>query len=599
MKQSNNLFLVIKNNFYILKVGFNICPFLVSSTFVVKLLGYLEKFYVIVFIEYLVDGLQNGSSFYQLSALVALAAVLLLLIRTAEVWYSEKWQPLMEQTLLEKMNLDLFQKAWQADLACFEDPVFYGDYTKAMNETALRVSQAIDNLSILLGTVVVSAFYLVKLSSIDPFAIIVVILPIVSTCMVAPRLYRLEYQMNMDNIEPNRKKEYVKRTVYLKNFAQEIRLSSIFLVLRGSFYQAVEQIFTNIKKYSYKMMFMRILQRLLAGSFPTILFLIYESYRCLVTQTVSISGYTVVFYGVLSLSNILAELVNSIMALQQHSLYIENYKAFLAYSPKIQTDSSALSIPEHLHSLTLEDVSFCYFGSDVPVLSHVNLTLCLDKLEKIAIVGNNGAGKSTLIKLLLRLYDPTEGRILLNGIDIRKFDVLQYRALFGTVFQDFSILSMSVAENINMKKVEKKDRPKIEAALKAGGIWEKIQSLPQKADTILTREFDDSGAILSGGESQKIAIARVFASQSKIAILDEPSSALDPIAESRMFDSIMEVCKERSVIFISHRLSSCALCDRVYYFENGKVIEEGTPAYLRSSGGKFQEMFEKQSIHYR
>lgn len=599
MKQQQNVPTVIKNNFYILKLGFQICPFLVSSTFVVKLLDYLEKFYVIVFIEFLVDGLQNGSSFYQLVFLVALAAVLLLLIRTAEVLYGEKWQPMMEQTLLEKMNLDLFQKAWQADLACFEDPEFYGNYTKAMNETALRVSQTIDNLSILLGSVVVSILYLFKLSSIDLFAIIVVILPIVSTCMVAPRLYRLEYQMNMENIEPNRKKEYVKRTVYLKNFAQEIRLSSIFQVLKGSFYQAVEQIFANIKKYSYKMMCMRILQRLLAGSFPTILFLIYESYHCLVTQTVSISGYTVVFYGVLSLSNILAELVNGIMALQQHSLYIENYKTFLDYCPKIQTDVSALPIPEKLHSLELEDVSFCYFGSDSPVLSHINLTICLDKLEKIAIVGNNGAGKSTLIKLLLRLYDPTEGRILLNGVDIRQFDVLQYRALFGTVFQDFTIFSMSVAENVKMKKVEKTDRSNIDAALKAGGVWEKICSFPQKTDTILTREFDDDGAILSGGESQKIAIARVFASKSQIAILDEPSSALDPIAESRMFDSIMKVCKERSVIFISHRLSSCCLCDRIYHFENGRIIEEGAPEFLRNSGGKYQEMFEKQSIHYQ
>lgn len=271
------------------------------------------------------------------------------------------------------------------------------------------------------------------------------------------------------------------------------------------------------------MMCMRIHQRLLAGSFPTILFLIYELYHCLVTQTVSISGYTVVFYGVLSLSNILAELVNGIMALQQHSLYIENYKTFLDYCPKIQTDVSALPIPEKLHSLGLEDVSFCYFGSDSPVLSHINLTICLDKLEKIAIVGNNGAGKSTLIKLLLRLYDPTKGRILLNGVDIRQFDVLQYRALFGTFFQDFTILSMSVAENVKMKKVEKTDRSNIEAALKAGGVWEKICSFPQKTDTILTREFDDNGAILSGGESQKIAIARVFASKSQIAILDEPS----------------------------------------------------------------------------
>lgn len=235
MKQQQNVPTVIKNNFFILKLGFQICSFLVSSTFVVKLLGYLEKFYVIVFIEFLVDGLQNGSSFYQHVFLVALAAVLLLLIRTAEVLYSEKWQPMMEQTLLEKMNLDLFQKAWQADLACFEDPESYGNYTKAVNETALRVSQAIDNLSILLGSVVVSILYLFKLSSIDPFAIIVVILPIVSTCMVAPRLYRLEYLMNVENIESNRKKEYVKRTVYLKYFAQEIRSSSIFQVLKARF----------------------------------------------------------------------------------------------------------------------------------------------------------------------------------------------------------------------------------------------------------------------------------------------------------------------------------------------------------------------------
>ncbi len=217
-----------------------------------------------------------------------------------------------------------------------------------------------------------------------------------------------------------------------------------------------------------------------------------------------------------------------------------------------------------------------------------------------ALVGHNGAGKSTIIKLLLRFYDPTEGEILLNGRNIKEYNLQKYRALFATAFQDNRMFSMTVADNVTLgEDIPENEREQVVTdALKLSGVYEKVMSLPLGINTTLTREFDDKGAVLSGGEFQKIVVSRAFARRCPIKVFDEPSSALDPIAEYKLFDNILKACKENTLLFISHRLSSVQNADHVFLLENGEVVEEGTHRELMARRGLYADMYQKQAENY-
>ena len=229
-----------------------------------------------------------------------------------------------------------------------------------------------------------------------------------------------------------------------------------------------------------------------------------------------------------------------------------------------------------------------------------NISLKINKNEKIAIVGENGAGKTTFIKLLLRLYDPTEGEILLNNIDYKEYNSSDIRNQFVTVFQDYQIYALSIAENILLRKCNNSDDEKIVIdALKKVGLYDKVMQLEKGIRTICTTEFDKDGIEFSGGEKQKFVIARIFASNAPILLLDEPNSALDPIAERHIFDEIFNYSINKTLIFISHRFSTTILSDKIYLFSNGEIIEQGSHHELMSiQNGKYKEMFNTQAFEY-
>jgi ATP-binding cassette subfamily B protein len=297
-----------------------------------------------------------------------------------------------------------------------------------------------------------------------------------------------------------------------------------------------------------------------------------------------------------------------------HSLFIEKYREFLRFVPEIKDGETDLP---KFESLEFKDVSFSYDFASHPkykfhengyeppktdsgkyVLKNVNLKLTAG--EKIAIVGYNGAGKTTLIKLMMRLYDATKGEILYNGRNIKDYEPKTYRQKIGTVFQDYKIFAATVAQNVkNGIYDEKTDKQTVLSALESADFTEKLLSLENGIDTHLTREFNDEGTNLSGGESQKVAIARVFAKDFPIVIMDEPSSALDPMAEYNLNQSILNNTKDKAVIFISHRLSTTRIADKIYMFSGGELIEQGSHEELLEQNGKYAEMFRLQSEKYK
>lgn len=268
-----------------------------------------------------------------------------------------------------------------------------------------------------------------------------------------------------------------------------------------------------------------------------------------------------------------------------------------------------LDIPNHMYqgSLTTEkrsdrkyeiefrDVSFKYPGTDTWALRHVSMRF--DVGERLAVVGENGSGKTTFIKLLCRLYDPTEGEILLNGIDIRKYDYHNYLDLFSVVFQDFKLLSQPLGANV--AAAEDYDRARAEECLAKAGFADRLAELPKGLDTCLYREFEDDGVEVSGGEAQKIALARVLYQDAPFIVLDEPTAALDPEAEAEVYTKFNDIVEDKTAIYISHRLSSCRFCDEIAVFDRGRVVQQGVHDDLAQADGKYRDLWEAQAQYYQ
>lgn len=247
------------------------------------------------------------------------------------------------------------------------------------------------------------------------------------------------------------------------------------------------------------------------------------------------------------------------------------------------------------YELEFKDVSFWYPNSEEPVLDHVSLKLKIGR--KMAVVGPNGAGKTTFIKLLCRLYDPTEGQILLNGIDIRYYDYEEYIRLFSVVFQDFKLFSFSIAENVAVSKEYEEDR--VKACLEKAGFSERLTELEEGVNTRLY-QLEENGVEISGGEAQKIAIARALYKDSPLVILDEPTSALDPVSEYEIYKSFDELVEEKTAIYISHRMSSCRFCNQILVFDKGRIVQQGShEELLQEQGGLYYDMWNSQAQYYQ
>ena len=246
------------------------------------------------------------------------------------------------------------------------------------------------------------------------------------------------------------------------------------------------------------------------------------------------------------------------------------------------------------YEIEFRDVSFKYPGTDTWALRHVSMKF--DVGERLAVVGENGSGKTTFIKLLCRLYDPTEGEILLNGIDIRKYRYDNYLALFSVVFQDFRLLAQSLGSNV--AATDEYDRARAVECLNKAGFGPRLAELPKGLDTCLYREFEDDGVEISGGEAQKIALARVLYQNAPFIVLDEPTAALDPEAEAEVYTKFNDIVEDKTAIYISHRLSSCRFCDKIAVFDQGRVVQQGTHDGLVETEGKYQALWEAQAQYY-
>lgn len=324
----------------------------------------------------------------------------------------------------------------------------------------------------------------------------------------------------------------------------------------------------------------------------------YLLYRVIV-RDMSVADFVMYFGVIAGFSAWLSGLFGQVTALSRISSTVNYVRTFLAYPDTYirQGGRELPTISEGPKESSFYDVSYRYEGAEQDTIS--NLTLTVAPKEHLAIVGLNGAGKTTLVKLLCGLTDPTEGSVRYDGVDVKAYNRETYYELFSAVFQQFSLLPVTFAEVVAEEESAKIDRARVEECLKTAGLWEKIASLPKGMDSEYSRAVNDDGTELSGGQVQKLLLARALYRRAPVMILDEPTAALDPIAESNLYETYHEVMKDCSTVFISHRLASTRFCDRIVLMEDGKIIEEGTHTELLNRQGRYYELYETQAKYYR
>lgn len=323
---------------------------------------------------------------------------------------------------------------------------------------------------------------------------------------------------------------------------------------------------------------------------------------CLFYRGLSIGNFTLYVAAVRTFSTAFGKMMWELSSLRLQSLEVNDYRLFIENAEENTSNEGKLSVKEYFkdtdrYEITFDHVSFCYEGQSVYALKNLNLTLKPGR--RLALVGLNGAGKTTMIKLLCRLYDPTEGRILLNGIDIREFEKTEYFSLFSPVFQNVEIYAFPISENVSMKLPSETDIAFTEKALKKAGLGEKINSLPQGVNTQLLKVLYEDGVDFSGGERQKLALARALYKDAPIILLDEPTAALDAIAEYNLYKNFDELIGDKTAIYISHRLASTRFCHEVAMFEHGELVELGTHEELLEKEGPYSKLFQVQAQYYQ
>ena len=585
---------VVKNILYAAKIMYKsdkvIMPaavFAQTSYFV-----FVNFFQAVLFLKVLLSLIEGNASFsYYVKILLAFVG--LSMLNEVIVVGCDYLLNVSAKRVFKGLNNMIFKKASEVDVACYEDPVFYDSYKRATDILnsgfflgyCLQFARVIANLlSLILIVGVVATIDKAYLIFLAPVSIVFAVEIIKS---------KLIYKKDLSMTSNNRIKAYAQRTVFLKDFSKDVRCSNIFGVMLRNYQRAVDDNVRIIKTYGKKLFFFSMTGSIFGELVPIVGTYALASYKFYNNAGADISGFSVVLSAINSVRTCAEDIARSFAELSNMALYFQNLRDFFEYEPKIVSGEKQAG---ELETLEVKNVSFKYPHSEKYSLKNVNLKI--EKGQTVALVGVNGAGKSTLVKLLLRFYDPTEGEILYNGVNIKEYDVLSLRSKIATVFQDYKTFALSVAENVMCRECDENDKIQAEQMLKRSGAWDKIATLEDGVDTVLTREFDDNGAGLSGGENQKLAVARMFAKDFELAILDEPSSALDPIAEYKMYENLIAATENKTVIYISHRLSSAVLSDKIFVLDGGTVSESGSHAELMARGGKYSKMFTLQASSY-
>lgn len=586
---------VWENTIFGIKTVFAISKNRVYCSLFMYLIRYLLwVFYSAYFVRFIIQSIEGSRPLHETIIAIAVIGFITLILQSYQYACDAVFFPLQNIRLYQGMYNKIYKKSENVELECFENSEFYNKFSISLDGIGNKMGECVDTAAEILGGIIGGLIAFWAMIEIDPVTILFLIAPLIGNFVIVPKLSSLFHDRYMDIVPHERKSSYVNRVMYLSKYAKEMRLYNIFNVLKKTFDTAIRSKTEVWKKYFNKTFPLGVLQYIFSYVIIFEGILLYGSYKVLIVKN---GGMTFDEMAVLTSVMVMASWVwvRVIYAFNRSAeigFVISDMKQFLEYKEKIPEDQDGLDPGDVIESIEFRNVSFAYVKNKV--INNISFTL--HKGDKIALVGHNGSGKTTIIKLLLRLYDPVEGIIFVNGKDIRLYNLQNYRKLFSCAFQDYEIFAASIKDNVLLGRTGTDEE--VIQALKMAGVYEKVTSLDKGINTILTKEFDKDGAILSAGEFQKIVCARAFNAKTPAALFDEPTSALDPISENQLFKSIMESVHDRIGIFISHRLSSVRDADRVFMMDQGSIIEDGTHEELIMSNQDYAKMYKVQERNY-
>lgn len=584
---------VLSNTWYMLKLMFRISPGLVLGEIFEEVLSILPgKLISVIGIKYIIDEVQNGGDVKKILLGVGMMVGIMIFANIFSSIFYELYGHREREKMYLGIHSKLYNKAIELDLSKYDDPSFYADFILAIQTSSENIQFFLENIRHYVAEIVSFISISAVILTIDPVCLLIVFVFVFGFVPLGKYLGDLQMKRREAIIEKERKSDYFARLFYLQDYAGEIRTSGIKKLLFKRFDESVDDTYKTESKFLKKLEWGFFFQETGIQVIGFMLALTaYIGYQTLVTGKLGAGDFIAAFNGAVQIgASILYLTVYSIKTFTERSKMIEKYRIFLS-SQSDMKDGEKIAPCDKPETLKIRNMSFRYDGSEEFSLKNINIEI--KPYEKIALVGYNGAGKTTLTNLLLRLYDVTEGSIEVGSTDIRDVTVKSHRARFSAVFQDFQIFSATVGENVALEKDY--DEERVWKSLAAAGF---TKELPDGLDTILLREFDDGGMMLSGGEQQKIAIARAFYKKCPYIILDEPSANLDPMSEYDLNRTMMQASEEKTVIFISHRLSTTRHADRIIMMEKGNIIEVGSHEELMALGGKYAEMFTLQAEKY-
>lgn len=597
--QKNSLKTIIYNNIFGLKISWKAAPFYIIAKIIFQIANSIVMFFEHVYgMKLIIEAVQYNKPFSNVVVYYLIISPFILGLYTFESFFWPYYNIKSTEKLHREIMTLLYDKTIQLDLEKYDDSDFYGKLVWNITQAPAQIDKLVDNVSSIFGGLTMIGIGVVMFYNFDKAGIFFACCSLIISLLIQTKLNKTDYNLDVSINNEQKRRNYIYRLFYMKDYAKEFRVNKDLKQKQFEvFKESSGNIVNSYKKYAIKRIWYSFVVDFLCKTFTLNgIYVIYLIYMAMIKQTLSY-GNVVALYRTASwqFSSGVFSLVTVIPQFSKSSLYMENIREFLRLKNKIVNvpDAQKAEISNN-STIEFRNVSFGY-NCDKQVLHDINLKIHAG--EKIAIVGYNGAGKSTFVKLMLRLYDVNSGEILLNNKNIKEYNLDSFRKQFSVVFQNFQSIAASIAENVVMDN-KPYDKDRIENALIKSGFEKRLQKLEKGIETQLTREFDDEGVNLSGGEGQKVALARVFYSDSPVVILDEPSSAMDPISEYNMYKNLIEYTENKTLIFISHRLSTTKLADKIIMLENGRIIEQGTHDELMELKGKYAEMFEIQSSKY-
>ena len=491
----------------------------------------------------------------------------------------------------------IMEKAKFIDMMSYDSPDFYARMENANREAGGRPVQIMSSTFSVLSTVISIVSFTILLFAVSAWMPLCIVLTAIPSAVINFLYRRKNVNYMFRRSKSRRQMEYYSSTLVNKDLAKEIRMFGLADTFREKYQATFADYFAGLKKLQMAECFWTIGAAVLTNAVYCLMYIFLA--RGVFSGAFAVGSFSLYTGAITSIGSSVGMLIGTTASIYEGTLFINNLIDFLDQKPTVvPAIEPPAQVKRHQgHTIVFEDVSFRYPGAAKDSLRHVNLTIHAG--ETIVIVGLNGAGKTTLIKLLTRLYDPTGGRILLDGRDIRDYDVDQLYGIFGIIFQDFGKYAVSAGENIAFGNIDAAaDAERIREAARQGGADAFIGGLPLGYDTPLMRYFEESGAELSIGQWQKLAIARAFYGDSDVLILDEPTASLDPMAEQMIFEQFNELRRDKTSIFISHRLSSATIADNIIVMEQGQIVERGNHAALMAQQGRYYELFTTQSQRY-